>query len=43
MFDKQGSIYKYTIDSFIVNKEIEDDFFMFQTSNYPDIDIIDLR
>ena len=43
MFDKQGSIYKYTIDSFIVNKEIEDEFFMFQTSNYPNIEVIDLR
>ena len=43
MFDKQGSIYKYTIDSFIVTKEIEDDFFMFQTSKYPNIDVIDLR
>ena len=43
MFDKQGSVYKYTIDSFIVNKEIEDEFFMFQTSNYPNIEVIDLR
>ena len=43
MFDKQGSIYKYTIDSFSVNKKIEDNFFMFQISNYPNIEVIDLR
>ena len=43
MIDKQGSHFKYVIDAFVTNKEMKDDFFMFNTDDYPDIDIIDLR
>ena len=43
MIDKQGSHFKYVIDTFVTNKEMKDDFFMFNTDDYPDIDIIDLR
>ena len=43
MIDKQGSHYKYVIDSFKTNIELNNDFFIFKTSEYPDIDIIDLR
>lgn len=43
IIDKQGSHYKYIIDSFITNQEFNDDFFMFKTSDYPNIEIIDLR
>ena len=43
MIDKQGSHYKYVIDSFETNIELNNDFFIFKTSEYPDIDIIDLR
>tara|TARA_B100001057_G_scaffold396841_1_gene406777 strand:+ start:4013 stop:4630 length:618 start_codon:yes stop_codon:yes gene_type:complete len=43
MIDKQGSHFKYVIDAFVTNKEMKDDFFMFNTIDYPDIDVIDLR
>ena len=43
MIDKQGSHFKYVIDAFVTNKEMKDDFFMFNTDDYSDIDIIDLR
>jgi len=43
MIDKQGSQYKYEIDSFITNKEMSNDFFVFKTADYPNVDIIDLR
>lgn len=43
MIDKQGSHYKYVINSFIINKEMSNDFFVFKTSDYPDVDVIDLR
>ena len=43
IIDKQGSHYKYIIDSFITNQEINDDFFMFKTSDFPNVEIIDLR
>ena len=43
MIDKQGSHFKYVIDSFVTNKEMNNDFFMFKTSDYPNVDVIDLR
>ena len=43
MIDKQGSHYKYVIDSFETNIELNNDFFIFKTTEYPNIDIIDLR
>lgn len=43
MIDKQGSHFKYVIDSFVTNKEMNNDFFVFKTSDYPNVDVIDLR
>ena len=43
MIDKQGSHFKYVIDSFVTNKEMKSDFFVFKTSDYPNVDVIDLR
>ena len=43
MIDKQGSHYKYVIDSFITNQKIEKDFFVFKVSDHPNVDVIDLR
>lgn len=43
MIDKQGSHYKYHIESFITNKEMSNDFFVFKTADYPNVDVIDLR
>lgn len=43
MIDKQGSHFSYTINTLITNKEINSDFFVFKTSDYPNVDVIDLR
>jgi outer membrane lipoprotein-sorting protein len=43
MIDKQGSHFKYVIDSFVTNKAMNNDFFVFKTSDYPNVDVIDLR
>ena len=43
MIDKQGSHYKYVIDSFITNQKMEKDFFVFKILDHPDVDVIDLR
>ena len=43
MIDKQGSNYKYTIDSFETNIELNNDFFIFNTKEYPEVEVIDLR
>ncbi len=43
MIDKQGSNYKYTIDSFKTNIEFNNDFFIFNTKEYPEVEVIDLR
>ena len=43
MIDKQGSHYKYVIDSFIINQKMEKDFFVFKILDHPDVDVIDLR
>ena len=41
IFDKNGSTYSYIITSFISNGDTPD--FNFNTTNYPNIEIIDLR
>ncbi|MBL6662722.1 MAG: outer membrane lipoprotein carrier protein LolA [Flavobacteriales bacterium] len=43
MIDKQGSHFKYVIDSFVTNKEMNNDFFVFKIADYPNVDVIDLR
>jgi len=43
MIDKQGSNFKYVIDSFETNKQMKNDFFVFKTADYPNVDVIDLR
>ncbi len=43
MIDKQGSNYNYTIDSFETNIELNNDFFIFNTKEYPEVEVIDLR
>ena len=43
LIDKQGSHFRYVIDSFITNIEMNNDFFVFKTADYPNVDIIDLR
>lgn len=43
MIDKQGSHYKYIIESFLTNQEMSNDFFVFKIADYPNVDVIDLR
>jgi outer membrane lipoprotein carrier protein len=43
MFDKNNSQYSYLISKFITNQEFNNDFFQFNTSENPNVDVIDLR
>ncbi|MGC6470199.1 MAG: LolA family protein [Flavobacteriales bacterium] len=43
MVDKQGSLFSYMINKFITNQKFSDSFFVFDTSKYADVDVIDLR
>ena len=43
MIDKQGSHYKYVIDSFVTNKEMKKIFLCLKLADYPNVDVIDLR
>ena len=43
MVDKQGSLFTYNIEKFVADKVFSKDFFKFDSSKYPGIDIIDLR
>ena len=41
LYDKNGGIYTYNIKSFKTNQELPP--FYFNTTNYPDVEVIDLR
>jgi outer membrane lipoprotein-sorting protein len=44
IFDKNGSTYTYLISKFIPNsEEIKESDFTFNSANYPDVDVIDMR
>tara|TARA_Y100000746_G_scaffold202392_1_gene187828 strand:+ start:446 stop:964 length:519 start_codon:yes stop_codon:yes gene_type:complete len=43
IYDKNGGVMKYIINDFITNSSLEDEIFEFKTSNYPDLEKIDLR
>lgn len=43
IYDKNGSTYSYIINSFISNLELADSEFMFNSADYPDADIVDMR
>lgn len=43
LFDKEGSEYSYLITKFNDSVNLQDDFFIFDVADYPDVDIIDLR
>ncbi len=43
IFDKNGSRYTYTINSFTSTVKISDSFFSFDKKNYPGVEIVDLR
>jgi len=44
IYDKNGSVYTYSIKSFITNTTIADTKFLFKKSDYPsDVEIVDMR
>ena len=43
VYEKSGTNYTYSIDSFNSNTEVNDTIFTFNKSNYPNVDVIDLR
>jgi len=43
IFDKNGSTYSYVINKFESNGDVPEDEFTFKVSDYPDVDIIDMR
>ncbi len=43
VFDKSGAVFTYNIESFITNQPIADSEFTFKASNYPKVEVIDMR
>ena len=43
LFDKNGGSFSYIITKFITNTNFDDNLFKFNTEEYPDLEIIDLR
>ena len=43
MYDRGGNVFSYTISGFNPNFKADDDFFKFNESKYPDVEVIDLR
>jgi len=43
MYDRAGNVFSYTISGFNPNFQANDDFFEFQASKYPDVEVVDLR
>ena len=43
IFDKNGGSYVYDVELFKANQTFEKDFFQFNTSAHPNLDVIDLR
>ena len=43
LFDKNSNQYAYDVSLFIPNKKIEENFFQFDASQHPNVDVIDLR
>ena len=43
IFDKNGSTYSYVIRKFIPNVEITEGLFHFDTNNFPNVDVVDMR
>lgn len=43
VFDRSGSTFTYTLDKISTNIPIDEDYFSFNKSNYPKVEVIDLR
>lgn len=43
LYGKDGARYKFIIEQMNVNEQIEDSVFIFDESDYPDVEVIDMR
>lgn len=43
IFGKDGSNYTITINNYKTNSDFEDSYFVFNKTNYPDVELIDMR
>jgi outer membrane lipoprotein carrier protein len=43
VFDKNGAVFTYNIESFVTNQPIADTEFVFKASNYPKVEVVDMR
>lgn len=43
IYDKNGSMYSYIIDKFTTNTKLDSKAFIFNESDYPDFEIVDMR
>jgi len=43
VFDKNGGIFTYNIERFTTNQPIADTEFVFKASNYPKVEVVDMR
>ncbi len=43
VFDKNGGVFTYNIERFITNQSISDAEFTFKASNYPKVEVVDMR
>ena len=43
VFEKNGNRYNYTITSLQTNTDLSDNLFVFNTKNYPNVEVVDLR
>jgi outer membrane lipoprotein carrier protein len=43
VFDRAGNIFNYAVTEFKVRNDIKDAYFTFDTSKYPDVEVLDFR
>ncbi|WP_026902501.1 LolA family protein [Pedobacter glucosidilyticus] len=43
VFDKNGNIYAYTIQTFVPNVKVSPSLFTFEAAKYPGVEVVDLR
>lgn len=43
IFERNGRIYTYKIEDFKLNVEVSDQYFVFDSSNHPNVEVVDLR
>jgi len=43
MYDRAGNIFSYTISGFNPKFSVEDSYFQFDASSFPDVEVVDLR